>query len=255
MESIRKELIKEYNRLQGLEIELKNQMNLLKSEIEGPQERPPQERPPQERPPQERPPQERPLEHKDVVQKQKKVLKHLMESWSLHEINSKTNQQECSLEQNYLNYLYDDQVIVSKAFSLEFNEHMARHNEWMWMTTQERYNYINKINPKEIYVPDRGMVLDVFKNVDKKVRCCWRLAELEKVSKYGIRVHYLGWAHKYDTVLDCRSPIDRRRWVKDISLLTPYHTRDKNPQYKHNKELSEIGYSYKSMDFNQLALI
>lgn len=234
MESIRKELIKEYNRLQGLEIELKNQMNLLKSEIEGPQERPPQE-------------------YKDIVQKQKKVLKHLMESWCLPEISSKTNQ--CSLEQNYINYLFDPQVVVSKVFSLEFNKQMSRHNEWMWMTTQERDNYIKKMNPKEIYdVPDRGMVLDVFKNRDKKVRCCWRLAELERVSKYKIGVHYLGWDHKYDTVLDCRSPIDRRRWVKDISLLTPYHTREKK-HYKHNRELSEIGYSYKSMDFNPLALM
>lgn len=241
MESIRKELIKEYNRLQGLEIELKKQINLLKSEIEGPQERPPQERP---------------QEYKDGVQKQKKVLKHLMESWSLPEISSKTNQQElCSLEQNYINYLFDRQVVVSKAFSLEFNvSFLSRHNEWMCMTTQERDNYIKKMNPKEIYVPDRGMVLDVFKNRDKKVRCCWRLAELEKVSKYGIGVHYLGWDPKYDTVLDCRSPIDRRRWVKDLSLLTPYHTRE-NKHYKHNRELSEVGYTYKSMDFNQLALI
>ena len=221
METIRQQLIKEYHHLQKLEVELKSQMNLLKSQIE------------------------RPNQHKEQVKKQNRVLKHLMESWSLPEI--------VHSERNYINYLYDSNVVVSKALSLQYDDHMARHTQWMWMTTQEQHQYINNIPPKEINVPVSGWVLDVFKNRHQKVRCCWRLAELEKISKYRISVHYLGWDHKYDTILDCQSPIDNRRLVKEPRLLTPHHTK-KTLTHRHNSKLNEIGHSYGAMYFNQVAL-
>lgn len=237
MEAIRQQLINEYQHLQQLEVEFKYQINILKSLIK------------------------RPQHYKDQVKKQNQVLKHLMESWCLPEITPinqpklrKTPQQKsnCS-EQHYINYLYDSKVVVSKVLSLQYDDHMARHTQWKWMTTQEQQQYINNIAPKEIKVPYRGWVLDVFKNSHQKVRCCWRLVELEKKSKYRISVHYLGWDHKYDTILDCQSPIDNRRWVKERALLTPYQTK-KSLKYRHNSELNEIGQSYGSMDFNQLAL-
>ena len=240
MEAIRQKLMREYQHLQQLEIQLKYQINLLKSLIE------------------------RPQQYKDRLGKQNKVLKHLTESWCMPEITPinppklcKTTQQKSNgSEQHYINYLYDPKIKVSDAFRLLHNDHMARHIQWTWMTIQERLDYLNDNHPKEIDIPNKGWVLDVFKNSGQKVRCCWRLAELEKKSKYRISVHYLGWDHKYDTILDCQNPIDRKRWVKDVYSLTPHHTQKTHNSItrKHNSLLNEVGYSYGSIDFNQLAL-